>query len=357
MRSTKSHVKPTTLLPFSQVLASAIIGLTALSSACSSGGGDCERLADKNVECGDVPANRRDQMRKVELDYCTRNKSKPTYKASIECSKTDSCDEFNACQEEALTKVSSARAVASAGKSVPRINELLAAGKNIDAMKECGRGFGEYDLVPELKAACDTSFTAAFAGEKSSADLSMLKMSCTSAILFKDGMAKSEALKAGCLGMVDSMASSITIQRDSGSKFEILACFNYKEFVKNAAPEKLPAATLLCEEAQAAGEASKAINDAKAAADSKSFIMFPYACTQFTDRKEKLGESAWYAERSKDVARACYGELGKVVLADVSRSCSQGAKSVHTQAAAFKLGESDQALAALLKKTAAACSM
>lgn len=145
-------------------------------------------------------------------------------------------------------------------------------------------------------------------------------------------------------------------QRDNGTKHDVMDCVDYLKLRAKHTPEEQAAAKMLCEEAQQASEHKEAIELARKALREKR-TRPPLQCRFLLEEGEtELRGSKWFAVQAPILAKACYGDLGKLILRNVTKGpCMSSAKAVHTWAAKYNLGASDPELEALLTETRAAC--
>lgn len=321
------------------------LGLASTLFACSGEGKVCEQAFDKAIECGDMDAEQKAKLKKARglaVAACEAEKDDPKMKADIECAKEDTCDAYNTCRD----KVRSAR-------YLEKVNEAVAKGDLKEAARECSYSLNSYKASEDFKKACDEAFGKAFSSDDAEL-LSDLQYTCTSENN-KEYLAASEALKKGCTSLVDTLGKKVAAQRDAMETADFMLCSNYQRAVEAMQPEKKAAAELLCAEAKRAENMGKALAAAKANLDAKSGKV-PFECGYAIDDKQgEMKGSTWFPEASKKVAAACYGQLGKLVLADVGSYCSYEAKQTHQYAATYELGKADAELKALLDKTSKKC--
>lgn len=319
--------------------------LATFSLACG-GGGECEQAFDKEIECSENPAEAKKEakdFRKAAIAACNADKSNPRMKTALECGKKKSCDDFKACKLEARS-----------AEDVKEIEANLAAGEDTEAMKTCSYRLDTYKAVPAFKAVCDKAFTAAFAKLDNKDARDDARYSCTSSSDGKEWIATSEAFKTGCIALKDQLHTIVTKQRDEATEYDYSTCSSYKEMVKALDESGVAASEQLCEEADKAEAFTKAVNAVqKNVAEKQNAV--PYECKSFLSDSDKFAGSEWYAGKASELAKACYGDLGKNVLLATTSYCSLDAKDTHAMAAQYKLGEADPELAALLSKTADKC--
>ncbi len=323
-----------------------LASLSTLALACG-GGGECEQAFDQEIKCSEDPVAAKkeaESFRKAAIAACNADKSNPRMKTAIECGKKKSCDEFKACKLQARS-----------ADDIKEIEENLAGGKANEAMKTCSYSLETYKAVPAFKAACDKAFTAAFAKLDDKDARDDARYTCTSSTSGKEWLAASEPFKAGCVALKDQLQKLVTTQRDEGTEFDYSTCSSYQDMVKALDEAGAAAAELLCKEADQSDDYAKAIAAAQKNIDEKSASV-PYECKSFLDAKEGFAGSEWFAGKASSLAKTCYGDLGKIVLAGVTSYCPLDAKDTHTYAAEFKLADADADLAALLAKTASKCN-
>tara|TARA_R110002096_G_scaffold433887_5_gene653980 strand:- start:113975 stop:114976 length:1002 start_codon:yes stop_codon:yes gene_type:complete len=330
-----------------QLLAATLLAcLGVLSLACKDGG-ECAKAFDKETECSENPEEARKeakQFRDMAISVCKASKTEPEIKAAIACSKKSSCEEYRACE-------SAARAL----EDVRQLKEMLDNGKPLEAMQQCSYDLNLYKAVPAVAEICDKAITTVFS-DLSDAELrSDLVYSCTLGSEAKEWLAASEPLTNGCMLLLGEFESQATTQRNEGTEYDYSACSSYQDLVKALRPQSIAAAAMLCNEADHAEDYVKAVAEVtKNITENISDV--PYECTSFLDDQEELKGSMWYATKSSELAKLCFGDLGKLVLAEVSGYCLTDAKNVHKYASRYSLAESDPQLQELLAKTAAECA-
>ena len=311
-----------------------LLVLTACGAFAGCGDSACDKAIAKEIECEPDPERKKDmkESKSIAVAFCEGDKS-PEQKQRLECYKRDTCEAVEQCEAELR-----------AADDAKEVNEKIAAGQWDDAISSCTWNAEAYAKVPSFKEACDKAITEGFG------KIENASYKCQG----DDFMKVSESLQAACAKLGDEMKAKVQATRDAGGEYDYMMCSNYKDIAK-ADATRLAAAEQLCAEAEVADDAKKAIDEAKANIAAKEADI-PYNCKYFLDNKEKLGKSAWFEGKAKEVAKTCFGDLGKLALAEVGSWCGMGAKDVHAVATEFKLGDADAELAALLTKTAKLCA-
>ncbi len=330
-----------------RLLAGAMLVSGALwgTAAC---GGECAQAFDKELECME-DGERKTTMasaRDIAIEMCKTKSEDPEVKAAIACGKKATCEEVKACKKEARAQ-----------KDIKKISDMVASGEVSKAAQRCSYDLETYKAVGGLKTACDAAFDAAFGKLDDKKVRDDLTYRCGRAKDAADWRDASESMKKGCNGLMAAAKSTITKQRDAGTKYEYSECSGYKALVKALAPKEAAAAELLCAEAKAAEDLTKAAAEVSANLKANK-LRIPYRCERFMKMGDKkLKGSKWHTAKSKELAASCYGgDLGKKVLGKVTTYCLSDAKSVHKYAAQYKLGAADAELAALLTKTQPTCT-
>ncbi len=319
--------------------------LACKSSDGDSGGSECARVVDKELECGSESDEEKAKLREARsysIERCQEDKSEPYYKEGIDCLAKTSCDEFNAC------KRGSAKA-----ETVAEIEDILKSGTASAGMVACYSDLKSYNEVSTYKAVCDKAFEAVFADLDNAETRKTARLACISIVDVQQWRASSETLSQGCKVLVADLKGRLTKQRDAESEYDYSICMAYTDLVDELHPEEKAAAARLCKEAEAAADFTEAHKLATASLSDKSADI-PYQCKYFLELKD-LKDSEWFAGKSKELASLCFGELGTLVLKSVGSTCKTDARDTHRFATEFSLGEDDDALGTLLKKTARKC--
>lgn len=312
----------------------ALIVLLASPIAAACGKSDCEKAIDKEIEC-EPDEDRKKEMKEskdIAVAFCKGDKS-DDQKARLDCYKKDTCEEVKSC-EDGLR----------AAEDAKRITESIEKGDYDSAISSCTWDVENYKAVPEFKAVCDKAITEGFS------KLEDPSWKCRGG---DDFLAESDTLEAECKKLGDGLKTKIEAARDAGADDDYSTCSSYKDIVAATAPDQAKAAELLCKEMSAANYAKAALDECKANLAKKEADI-PFQTTSFLDTKEMDG-SDWFKTRSAEVARACFGDLGKIALAEMGSFCGYAAQQVHEYAPRYKLGDGDPELKALLEKTAAKC--
>lgn len=322
-----------------------VLLLSTIALGCSKRS-ECERAFDKELACSDMPDEDKKEMkelRQAKITACNADKSNPRMKLAIRCAKKKTCDEFRTCQLKARS-----------GNDVDVVEESIAAGRVLEALKTCSYRLDSYKAAAAFKEVCEKAFAAVFAKLDDKETRENVHFACTASSDGKEWIAISPTFKAGCEALKTQLEGLITKERDAATEIDYSACAEYKELVNALDDSGVEAAEMLCREAHKAQAYSKAVAAAnKNIADKKSNA--PYECKSFFSDEDKFSGSEWFAGKAAELATICYSELGKIVLAGVSSHCPLDAKDTHRMAAKYKLAAGDAELAALLTKTEATC--
>jgi hypothetical protein len=277
--------------------------LIALAPAC---GGPCEKLASLEKKCRegdkglDIPEDLIVGICKAEIE------NNEQVKQQAECAEkaADDCGAFKKCQ-----------ATVRAQKDIKEIKEATDKGDWSKASIVCEIREKSFEDVPELKQVCDDMYTKA----------------------------------------LDTLGKDVEAIRDGKSDKKVFnTCFDYKRMAGKISEDKKKAAEDLCKEANAGANVAKAIEDALSAAKEKKNAV-PYKCRMVIKELEKIG-SDWAKEATKKVAKACYQDLGTVVLAAIVPDmtfCKSAAKEIVTAVDTYGLKGGD--LDALVAKAKEKC--
>lgn len=307
--------------------------------AAACGKSACEKAVERDIECAEDPDQKKNmkEAKSLMVGLCEADKSAET-KAELECyKKTKGCEELEACQEGMY-------AAESAKRTTERVTESIGKGDYDGAISSCSYDVENYKASPEFKAACDKAITEGFS------KLEDPTWKCRGESEF---LTASEPLRAECTKLADTLKKKIETARDAGADDDYSTCSSYKDVVTAVAPDKTKAAEILCKEMSATNYAKKALDEIKANIAKKE-VDIPFQCTSFLDT-EGMDGSAWFKTKSAEVAKACFGEMGKLALAEVDSYCTYGGKQVHEYAPKYDLAKADPDLAKALEKTAKVC--
>lgn len=380
------------------VVAMLVGGASMMVTGC---GSECETAINKEIECTESE-KRKASMEKDKseiIEKCNKDSDDERMKMMVECGQKSTCAEVKACQLQARS-----------AEDAKEITAAVASGDISKAVRTCSYQLESYQAGGAFKTACDSAFSAA-AGklddEKLGRSISYLctgddgaawkkgsdaiktacgsvgdamkkvletsrdagkyeKYKCESYVEYvsknaPDGKAAAEKFCADAKTTADTkqvevLKKEIVAQRDAGTKADFGKCYKYKKLAETLPAAEKAAAILLCEESTAAADFNKAMGEVKKAIAAKK-KRAPYQCSSFLKKgDEKLKGSKWFATKAPVLAKACYGDLGKIILATVSaRLCLSGPKAVHEYATKYNLGASDPTLQALLTKTKPLC--
>jgi hypothetical protein len=139
---------------------------------------------------------------------------------------------------------------------------------------------------------------------------------------------------------LEAMMVEVTKIRDAGED-SISKCVDLEGVAEKVSEEAKTKATALCEEAKAAERAKEAKEESKANVAAKKGDI-PIACSLAMEDLSKL-ESPWAKATQKDVATACYLELGKLILPakvpEMKYVCDYHVKAVYEAVKAHELAD------------------
>lgn len=288
-------------MPKMKSLVAVLICLAVAAPACSSS--DCDKAYDMMKKC--AKGDRADKIDKSAfVTECQKALSDPKMKEEAQedlaCMKEDSCEKVETC---AKAKRGKARA--------KKITEKIAAGKWKDAFDDCTL-IEEYYSDDTFKAECNKVF--ANADKITGDDMSSVMFRCQSGDKIKKVAPDFEkACKTLASGQLAAFQKAATAARDAG-KNDFKVCLDLKKAAELAGAETAAAAQKQCDEMAASEEAKKAADEARSNATAKKTSV-PYQCDSAAEKLEKL-DTDWAKKRIEDVYKACYVELGQVVIAE-----------------------------------------
>lgn len=321
------------------------LALALAASACG-GGGDCEKAYETMKKC-----EKGERMAKVSksefVEGCQKAKDDPErkdeFEAAMTCLKEDSCEKVEACQKAQRGK-----------RRAKEVTEAAAAGKWKDAFSDCTL-MEEYYADETFKAECSKVF--ANADKLTGEDLSSVMFRCKSGDKIKK---VAPDFEKACKTLADKQLAAVqktaTEARDAG-KNDYKACSELKSTAEIAGGDAVAAAQKLCDELGAAEDAKKAAEEArKNVADKKASV--PFRCDSAAEKLGKL-DTEWAKKTLDDLFKACYVELGAVVIAekakDAKYSCPYDIKKLKDAVAKHDLSTKYPELAETLKKLPAKC--
>ncbi|MBP6631667.1 MAG: hypothetical protein KA297_19670 [Kofleriaceae bacterium] len=329
--------------------ASALLLALAAASALGAGCSDsaCEKLYAKLSKCDeDLKDVSKDEFVKQCEKARSSAKAKDEVAAMESCLSQKTCEEFNACGKKA-------RAAASAKKRVVEIEKNLADGKIKDAWDDCSL-MGDYLVDPTYLAACTKVFASV--DKLTGDDLKNARSRCQYA---DDELKKVPEFTTVCAGLVgsalkDAIAAG-TKARDAGTR-DFGLCLEMQELVKSGGGDGA-AVEMLCKEMDEAENAKAAVTEARANAAAKK-LDTPYQCRSLPEALDKIG-SEWAKTTRTEVLKACYVELGLVILtsdtSDAKYVCPYKISEVQKAAATHGLAEAYPELGAALAKLPKTC--
>lgn len=283
----------------------------ALSLGCNSN--PCSKLYDKMKECApdeakDKAPEKAEFVEKCEADR-KEEKEKGDYdeeaeKEAMACLDKDDCDEMSKCMSEASEKRYTK-------KQVKEISDAAESGD-----------------VEKMKDACQ--------------------------YIDEENTALVDACKEVIPKLVEAVTAEVTKQRDAG-EHDFGTCGDLESFAKRAGGDAEAKAKTLCEEAQAAKMVKKAKDEAAAKVKAKDADM-PYECKAALEDLGKL-DTDWAKEQKKEVVKACYQELGKVIMEvkvpEMKYVCDFRVKEIYKAVGEHKIEDPD--LKAWMEKAKPLC--
>lgn len=319
----------------SSVLLLALCGSMGVLAAC--GGKDaCETMYDKEIQCD---PDKKDMPKALFVAACQAAKNDPEEKEEfadkLECSKKATCQEVEACEDGKRGK-----------KRAAEISKDLADGKVKDAFSTCSYS-PEYYADPTFKAACVSVFAAALKlkGEEASDAMMGCRVS-------EETKTKVPEFAKACTDMASAAlveaTAAATKARDEG-KNDYSTCSNLERLAEQAGVEALTKAKALCMEVEVSETAKKAITEAKANVGANKADM-PWECGKAVDELAKI-TSEWATKTSAEVVKACYVDLGVVIInvesKDAKYVCPFRIDDLRKKVAELKLEEQPELKAAL----------
>jgi hypothetical protein len=143
--------------------------------------------------------------------------------------------------------------------------------------------------------------------------------------------------------LISAAEKGLAAMRDSGdTKDGFSRCFEFKRLAKTLSADAAARAEALCDEVDLASDVKKALDEA-ADATEKQAEELPFACDYTIERLEKLGTSEWAKGRVETLARACYIDVGKSILAKkvpgMKFGCDYHVQKVFDGVTRFKLAD------------------
>jgi hypothetical protein len=328
-------------------LAAALLALAIAAPAC--GGSDCEKAYETAKKCSkgdkDIP---KDKF-VAECEAAMKDpEKKEQAEAQLACLKEDSCEKAEACRKAQRTK-----------RRAKEVAEAVAAGKWKEAFDDCT--FDDCTLSEDyfadegFKTECNKVF--ANLGKLTGDDLSTVMFRCKSGEKIKKVAPDFEkACKTLAGGQLEAAQKAAIAARDAG-KNEYKVCSDLKRASEAAGGDAVPAAQKLCDEISTSESAKKAIEEARRTVAEKKTLI-PYECGSAADKLVKL-DTEWSKKTLDEVYRACFVELGKVVIEEKSKDAKTRCpfeikrlvEAVEKRDLATKLPE----LAEVMKKLPATC--
>ncbi|HWU89501.1 MAG TPA: hypothetical protein VN253_19705 [Kofleriaceae bacterium] len=284
-------------MPNARSLAVLLLAATTVAPAC--GSSDCDKIYDTLMKCskGDKDkAPSKNEFSKMCEDAKAKNKEE--FEATATCAKEDSCEKMEECEKGQRGK-----------RRAKKVAEATAAGKWRSAFDDCTT-FEDYYADEAFKTECNKVFANAdkLTGEDAAKAMTRCKYSDKVKKVAPDF---EKACKSLASGQLAAATKAATAARDAGKR-DYKTCSELKDVAGLAGGDAVAAAQKLCDEVDAAEEAKKGADEARANAAAKKTSM-PYQCDSAAEKLEKLG-TEWSKKTLDDLLKACYVELGAVVI-------------------------------------------
>ena len=326
--------------------AAALLALSLALPGC--GGGECDKAFDMMKKCSkSEKAGKIDKSDFVSM--CEKAKADPKQKEEVEaglaCAKEDSCEKMQACEQAQRGK-----------RRAKKITEQITAGKWKEAFDDCTL-IEEYFSDETYKAECNKVF--ANADKITGEGLSSIMFRCQSGDKIKKVAPEFEkACKTIATGQLAAAQKAATEARDAG-KNDYKACSDLKKVAELAGGDAVTAAAKLCDEMAAAEPARKATEEARANVAAKK-TSTPYQCESAAEKLGKL-DTEWAKKTLDDVYKACFVELGAVVIdekgKDAKYGCPYEIKKLTDAVAKYDLAAKFPELVEAMKKLPAKCKV
>jgi hypothetical protein len=325
-------------------LASVVAAIAIVSAGC--GKDDCEKLYDMEEKCS---AKEKFPDKDFFVMACNAarksDKTKDEIDAAVTCAQEDTCEAFKACGKGRRGK---ARA--------KEITQAIEAGKWKDAWDDCTLS-ADYYANPEFKAECVKVFTTA-ATKLTGEDQKRAMYRCKSGDDVKKVVPEfGQACQAMASGQLTAAIDTLRKSRDAGTR-DFKTCFEIDRLAEGGAGDAAKIAKELCKEIEVAEDAKKAIDEAHANVAAKKADV-PFQC-QYTGDKLALLDTEWSKRTLEALYKACYVELGAVVLdvdpKDAKYSCPFRAKRMLEAIAKHDLATKYPELAASIAKLPKICT-
>ena len=333
-------------MPNARSLALLLLALTTVAPAC--GSSDCDKVYDMAKKCSSKGDGDDFPSKSQFSTMCEAMKSDPKGKDEFEslatCAKEDSCDAMKACEKAQRGK-----------RRAKKIAEATAAGKWRSGFDDCTT-FEDYYADEAFKTECNKVFANAdkLTGEDASKAMTRCKYSDKVKKVAPDF---EKACKTLASGQLAAATKAVTAARDAGKR-EYKACLELKDVASLVGGDAVAAAQKACDEMDAAEDAKKGIDEARANAAAKKTSM-PYQCDSVAEKLDKVG-TEWSKKTLDDLLKACYVELGAVVIdeegKDAKYSCPYQITKVITAIAKRDLATKFPEVAEMTKKLPKQCT-
>lgn len=338
-------------MPNARRLAASLAALLAASFAlwlaAGCGSSDCDKIYEMEKKCSskgdsdDFPT--KGQFSAVCEEMKKDPEGKEDFDSAMACAKEDSCDAMKACKKAQRGK-----------QRAKKIAEMVAGGKWSDGFDDCTT-FEDYYADPAFKAECGKVF--ANAGKLSGEAAGKAMMRCKYSDKIKKAAPEFEtACKTLASGQLAAATKAVVAARDAGKR-EYRACSELKDVAQLVGGDAVAAAEKQCDEMDVAEDAKKGADEARANAAAKKTSV-PYQCDTAAEKLEKIG-SDWSKQTLEDLLKACYFELGAVVIdekgKDAKYVCPYEVTKITDAIAKHNLGDKPE-VAELTKKLPKLCT-
>lgn len=324
------------------------VAAAAGAPACGGGGSDCERAYELVKKCSERAPAGGDPGKAPFIERCEKTLAEVTAEeraATMACVKSASCEELAACQQAQQQR-----------RRVGDVADAVAAGRWKDAFEDCTRDEADH-ADAAYRAACEGAFANAGKLAADPDDLASAMFRCRSAgKLAQVAPAFVKACQALAAAQLPAAQSTALAAREAGRN-DFKVCSDLEELAKIAGDDAPAAARKTCDELVASESARKAADDARGHAKDKKPAM-PFRCGAAAAELAKL-DTDWAKRTLEALHRACYVELGAVILQehakDAKYACPSPIKALIDAAGKYDLAAKFPELAAALKKLPPKC--
>jgi hypothetical protein len=304
---------PTAAPARAALIAAAVAAAAAGAPACGApAASPCEQAFELRRRCGADGEPLPDRRAFVEAcERALRGSSEPgAAEPEVACRGEATCEGYADCRARAQ---GSARAEA--------IRAAARAGRWGEAFDRCTRQPASYS-DPELRAACAEVLAAT--ARLSDAERATALYRCEPSEDRAKLAAAAPGFEAACAELggrqLAALEAAAAARRDAGERDQG-ACRELIKIAEIVGGDAVARAQLRCTEIEVAAEAVAAIRQARANAAAATPEV-PFRCDTALAKLVQL-DSDWARRTLADVARACFAELGPVVLAALAREAQR----------------------------------